>query len=235
MTKLPLTGIVALALGALAIAGAALSAFGPEQIALSEAQLQDRMNRELPRQFHGVTIEGATVSLADGRISLRVEARATALGKMLTATAFVRGVPRYNAERGEVFFDAEDVRLEDFGSGGLAKQLGSRIGGRLGEQVEQNVPRVEAAAASVIAIGTKAYLAARPVYRFKDDIKGLVLKAAIKDIAIVDDTLVISVSLIKVTATVAGWLFGLALVGLVAIWSWSGHARARDRVPNSAK
>jgi Protein of unknown function (DUF1439) len=220
MTKLRLTRIAALALGALTIAGAALSAFGPEQIALSEVQLQERMNRELPRQFHGVTIEGATVRLADGRISLRVEARATALGKMLMATAFARGVPRYNAEHGEVFFDAEEVQLEDFGSGGFAKQLGSRI---------------EAAAASVIAIGTKAYLAARPVYRFKDDIRGLVLKAAIKDIAIVDDTLVINVSLIKLTTAVAGWLFGLTLAGFLAIWSWSWHARGHDRVPNSAK
>jgi len=38
---------------------------------------------------------------------------------------------------------------------------------------------------------------------------------------------VISISLIRLTATVAGWLFALALVALFAIWSWSsGHARA---------
>jgi len=204
MTKLRLTSIAALALGALTIAGAALSAFGPERVALSEAQLQQRINRELPRQFRSVTVERATVRLVDDRISLRVETRATALGTILIATALARGVPRYDAEHGEVFFDAEDVQLEDFGSGGLVKQLGSRIGGRLGERIEQNVPRIEAATASAIAIGTKAYLAARPVYRFKDDIKGLVLKAAIKDIAIVGDTLVISISLIRLTATVAG-------------------------------
>src|SRR5215468_2553431 len=201
MTKLRLARIAALTLGSLMVAGAALSAFGPERIVLSEVQLQERINRELPRQFRSVTIEGATISLADDRISLHVETRATALGKMLTATAFVRGVPRYDAEHGEVFFEAEDVRLEDFGSGGLVKQLGARIGGRLGGEIEQNVPRVEAAAANVIAVGIKAYLAARPVYRFKDNIKGFVLKAAVKDIAIVDDTLVISVSLIKLTAT----------------------------------
>ncbi len=226
MTRLRFTWIAALALGALAIAGAALSAFGPERIALSEVQLQERINRELPRQFRGVTIERAAVSLADGRISLRVETRATALGKAFMAAAFARGVPRYNAERGEVFFDAEDVQLEDFGSGGLAKQLGSRIGGRLGEEIEQTLPRVETAAAGVIAVGTKAYLAARPVYRFKDDIKGLVLKATIKDITIVGDTLVIGVSLMKLTTAVAAWLFGLALVVLVAIWFWRVQARA---------
>src|SRR5262249_3217071 len=124
MTKLRLTWIAALALGALTIVGAALSAFGPEQVALSEVQLQERINRELPRQFRSVTVERATVRLLDGRISLRVETRATALGTTLMVTAFARGVPRYDAKQGEVFFDAEDVRLEDFGSGGLVKQLG---------------------------------------------------------------------------------------------------------------
>jgi hypothetical protein len=172
MTKLRLTWIAALALGALTIVGAALSAFGPERVALSEVQLQERINRELPRQFRSVTVERATVRLVDGRISLRVETRATALGMMLMATAFARGVPRYDAEHGEVFFDAEDVQLEDFGSGGLVKQLGSRIGGRLGEQIEQNVPRIEAAAASAVAIGTKAYLAARQMSAFPA--KGLI-------------------------------------------------------------
>jgi hypothetical protein len=226
MTKLRFIRIAAIVLGALMIAGAALSAFGPERIVLSEAQLRERINRELPRQFRGVTVERVMVSLADGGISLRVETHATALGKTFAATAFARGVPRYDAERGEVFFDAEDVRLEDFGGGDLLKQLGSHIGGRLGEGIEQNLPRIEGAAAGVIASGIKAYLAARPVYRFKDDLKGLALKATIKDITIVDDTLAIGVSLIKLTTAVGGWLFGLGLVVLLAIWSWSVPARA---------
>src|SRR5262244_3132200 len=219
MTKLRFTRIAVLALGALTIVGAALSAFGPERIVLSEPRLQERINRELPRSFRGVTVERATVSLADGRISFRVETRATVLGKVLTATAFARGMPRYDAERGEVFFDAENVKLEDFGGGGLAERLGSRV---------------DAAAASVLATGIKAYLAARPVYRFKDDIKGLVFKATIKDITIVQDTLVIGVSLIKLTMTVAAWLFGLALAVLVAIWlrsvpAWATLPSARSK------
>src|SRR5215813_9466649 len=122
------------------IAGAALSAFGPERIVLGEAQLQERINRELPRQFRGVTIERATVNLADGRISLRAETRATALGKSFAVVALARGVPHYDAERGEVFFDADEVRLEDLGSGSLAERLGSRIGGRLGEEIGQSLP-----------------------------------------------------------------------------------------------
>jgi hypothetical protein len=129
-----LAWIAAFVLGLLAIAGAAWSAFGPETIVLTEPQLQERVNRQLPREFRGVTVERATLGLADGRISLHVEARATALGQAIVAAAFARGVPRYNAEGGEIFFDAEDVRLENFriGTGSLAERaerLGARLGG----------------------------------------------------------------------------------------------------------
>jgi len=100
MTKRAFVWITAFGLGLLTIAGAALSAFGPERIALNEAQLQERVNHELPRQFHRLTVERATITLADGRISLRVEARTTALA--LAIVVFARGVPQYNAERGEI-------------------------------------------------------------------------------------------------------------------------------------
>jgi hypothetical protein len=67
------------------------------------------------------------------------------------------------------------------------------------------------------------------VYRFKDDIKGVVFKATLRDIAIQDDTLVISASLIRLSAAVAAWLCGLALVVVGAVWVWlaqEGRARA---------
>ena len=218
-----LTWVAAFVLGLLALAGAAWSAFGPEKIVLTEPQLQERINRQLPREFRGVTVERATVSLADGRVSLHVEARATALGQAFAAAAFARGVPRYNAEGGEIFFDAEDVRLENFqiDTGSLAERaerLGARLGGRVGEAVEQNLPRIQSAASALITAGVKAYLAARPVYRFKDDVKGVVLKATIGDIAIVGETLVIGLAPIKLTATVAFWVLGLVLVLFVVVW-----------------
>jgi hypothetical protein len=132
------------------------------RVVLTEPQLQERINRQLPREFRGVTVERATVSLADGRVSLHVEARATALGQAFAAAAFARGVPRYNAEGGEIFFDAEDVRLENFqiDTGSLAERaqrLGARLGGRVGEAVEQNLPRIQSAASTLIAAGVKAF------------------------------------------------------------------------------
>jgi hypothetical protein len=211
---------IALPLAAVTVAGAALSAFGPERIALTEGDLQERVNRALPRQFHNVTVERGTVGVADGRITVRVETRASALGKTVATAAVARGVPQYNAERGEVFFDADDVRIEDSGSGGLVKQLGIRAGGKLGEKIEQAMPRVEDAAAGLVARSIKAWLASRPVYRFKDDVKGVVIKATLKDVAVEGDRLVIGLSLIRLGAAFFTWLAGLALVVVGAVWLW---------------
>ena len=85
-----------------------------------------------------------------------------------------------------------------------------------GPQRVAGVARVENAAAGLVARGIKAWLAARPVYRFKDDVKGVVLRAVIEDVAVDGDRLVIRASLIRLTAAVAGWLCGLVVVALGA-------------------
>jgi hypothetical protein len=206
MTKRQLAWIAVVALGTLALAGALWSAFGTKKIVLTAMQLEERANRELPRDFKGVTVERTSVAIAEGRIALRVEVRAAALGRVFAAVASVRGVPVYVGERGELFFDAEDVNVEPVkaADGSLAQRM-DRLDTRLGE-------RIEAAAGKVIAAGIKAYLAARPVYRFKDDLKGIVLKAAIDDIAIERDRVAIVVSLVNLTVTVAVYLGALLLV-----------------------
>jgi hypothetical protein len=227
MTTRRLFSMAALLLAAFAIAGAGLSAFGPERIALTGAELEARVNRALPRQFHNVTVERATVSVADGRITVRANTSVSAFGKTIAAAVVARGVPQYSAERGEVFFDADDARIEDSGSGGLVKQLGVRIG----EPLQRNMPRVEGAAASLVAGGIKAWLAARPVYRFKDDIKGVVFKAVLKDVVVEGDRLVIVASRVRLSAAVAAWLGGLALVVLGAAWFLAAHGRAERSAP----
>ena len=221
-TKRRLAWIAIAVCGVVAAAGAAWSAFGPDKIVLSEAQLQERVNRELPREFRGVTVERAAISLADDRVSLRVDVRATVVGQAIAAAASTRGTPHYDAEKGALFFDADDIRLENvtLGSGSLgerADRLGARIGGRLGEQIKDNLPRIESAAGTLVAAGVKGYLAARPVYRFKDDFKGMLLKSTVTDIAVVGNTLAIGVSLFGLTAGVGAWLFGLLLALLAVV------------------
>src|ERR1043166_4729105 len=108
MTKRRLAWIALAVVAALVVAGIVWSAFGPTTIVLTAPQLQERVNRALPREFKGVTVERATVTIAERRIALRVEARASALGHSLSTVVSARGVPRYEPAEGEIFFDPED-------------------------------------------------------------------------------------------------------------------------------
>jgi hypothetical protein len=58
----------------------------------------------------------------------------------------------------------------------------------------------------------------------------VVFKATLKDIAIEGNTLVIGVSLVRLSAAVAAWLFGLALVLLGAVWLWVAQGRTAEHV-----
>jgi Protein of unknown function (DUF1439) len=223
MTKRRVVWIGLAALGALVVAGLAWAAFGPTTIVLTAPQLQERINRALPREFKGVTVERATVTIADEKVALRVEARASALGQTLSTAVSARGVPRYEPAQGEIFFDPEDVKIEDAALAGGA--LAERLSARLGERA--------ATFRSTAAAGVTAYLAARPVYRFKDDLKGIVGKAALGDISMRPDAIVITVSVARLTTTVAIGLAALLVIVVLVVqlirhrrWG-SGTSRAQ--------
>jgi hypothetical protein len=205
MTTRRLAWIVLVSLGLLAAVGAVWGMFGPDRVTLTAGQLQERVNRMLPRQFKGVTVDQATVTVTGGQVALWVETRAAALGQSLKATVSARGVPYFSAERREVFFDADEIKVMDFAV------TGGSVAGRL-ERLGTLRERVEAAAGNAIAAGLKAYLAERPVYRFKDDLKGIVLKATIADIATRDDAIVITVSLVTFNVLAA-----ISVAALLAI------------------
>src|ERR1043166_248921 len=207
MTKRRLAWIALAVVAALLVAGLAWSAFGPTTIVLTAPQLQERVNRALPREFKGVTVERATVTVAESRIALRVEARASALGRSLSTVVSARGVPRYEPAQGEIFFDPEDVKVEDvaLAGGALAERLSTQLGER--SQTIRNV----------VATGMTASLAARPVYRFKDNLKGIVVRAALGDIAMQPDAIVITLSVVKLSATIGVGLAALLVIVLLAV------------------
>ena len=84
-------------------------------------------------------------------------------------------------------------------------------GGRLGNAVRSTLQ-------GVAENGIKAYLATRPVYRLKDDFKGLVLKAALVDVTIEQNSLAVTFSLWNLT--VATGMFVLILIILVLVIYW---------------
>ena len=210
MSKRTLAWIAVAFVGVLATAGILSFMFGTSKLAFSEADIQARLNRQLPRTVRDVTIERVAVRLAENRLALRIEMQGTAMRQPVSAVVAARGVPRYEAQSGEMYFDADDVKVDQLTIAGrsVAGEDDTATRRRLTEAAGPAVQRLAEA-------GIRAYLAARPVYRFKEDFKGIVLKAALVDVTIEQDALAVRFSLWNLTVTVAAFalvLFGVLLV-----------------------
>jgi Protein of unknown function (DUF1439) len=198
MSKRTLAWIVVALAGLLSAAGLLFFTFGTSRLTFTEAEIQARLNDRLPRTVRDVTIERVAARLGDNQMSLRVEISGMALRQPISAVVSARGVPRYEPQKGEMFFDADEVKLDQLTVSGRSLA---------GEDEAATRKRLAAAAGSVVQglaqVAIKAYLASRPVYRFKEDFKGVVLKSTLVSVAVEDDALAVTFSLWRLTATVA--------------------------------
>jgi uncharacterized protein DUF1439 len=213
MSKRQLAWIAVAVVGVLSIVGLLWSVFGTSKLVFTEADLQARLNQQLPRTVREVTIERVAVQLAESRMALRIEVRATAMRQPVSATVSARGMPRYEAQKGEMYFDADDVKIDQLTVAGrsVAGDEDAATRRRLTELAGAGVQRLAETA-------IKAYLATRPVYRFKDDFKGIVLKAALVDLTIEQSTMVVTFSVWNLTLTVA--IYALVLIVLLLVIYW---------------
>jgi hypothetical protein len=209
MSRRRLAWIVVVLVGLLSAAGLLWSIFGFDRLTFTEAELQSRLNQQLPRTVRGVTIERVNVALADNRLALLIAMQARVLQQPVTASVSARGVPRYASEEAAMYFDADEIKIEQLAIAGRTV-LGEE-GGRLSNAVRS-------ALQGLAESGIKAYLAARPVYRFKDDFKGVVLKAALVDVALEQNTLAVTFSVWNLTMTAGMFALILIIVVLVIYW-----------------
>ena len=209
MSKRTIAWIVVVLVGLLSVAGLLWSIFGFDRLTFTAAELQSRLNQQLPRTAREVTIERVDVALADNRLALRIAMQARVLQQPVSATVSARGVPRYEAHETAIYFDADAIKIEQLAIAG--RTVVGQEGGRLANTVRSTLQ-------GVAESGIKAYLATRPVYRIKDDFKGVVLKAALVDVTIEQNTLAVTFSLWNLTMTAA--MFALILIMLVLVIYW---------------
>jgi uncharacterized protein DUF1439 len=209
MSKRRIAWIVVALVGLLSAAGLVWSVFGTDRLTFTAAELQSRLNQQLPRTIREVTIERVNVALADNRLALRIALQARVLQQPVSATVSARGVPRYEAHETAMYFDADEIKIEQLAIAG--RTVVGQEGGRLSNTVRSTLQ-------GVAESGIKAYLATRPVYRIKDDFKGVVLKAALVDVTIEQNTLAVTFSLWNLTMTAALFALTLIIVALVVYW-----------------
>jgi hypothetical protein len=210
MSRRKLAWIVVALAGVLAAGGLFFSAFRTSKLAFTEPEIQERLNRQLPKTVRGVTVERVVAHLEENRLALRIEVQGAVVRQPVSAVVSARGVPRYDGHSAEIYFDADDIRIDQLTIAGR-----SVIGA---DDTATRTPLSEAAGPAVRRLAEaaiKAYLATRPVYRFKNDFKGFVLKASLVDVTIGHDALVVTFSLWNLTVTCA--VLALVLIGLLSI------------------
>ena len=210
MSRRKLAWIVVALAGVLAAGGLFFSAFRTSKLAFTEPEIQERLNRQLPKTVRGVTVERVVAHLEENRLALRIEVQGAVVRQPVSAVVSARGVPRYDGHSAEMYFDADDIRIDQLTIAGR-----SVIGA---DDTAARTPLSEAAGPAVRRLAEaaiKAYLATRPVYRFKNDFKGFVLKASLVDVTIGHDALVVTFSLWNLTVTCA--VLALVLIGLLSI------------------
>ena len=220
MTKRKLAWTLLSVLGLVGILGALSSAFGTSRITLGQADVQARIDKVLPKTAKDITVERVTVTLVDDAMMLKVDAEGRKLGQPFTVVVSVRGRPRYDSDRGAVFFEPDIVTIERLTvrGGSVADKVegvAGRVKGRLGEIVKDKASEIDASTARIAEQGAKYYLATFPIYRLKDDAKGLVVRAVLRAVAIENSTLVVTVSLWALTLFAAAW--GLLLLALAIL------------------
>jgi hypothetical protein len=196
MSKRKLAWIVVAFVAVLSTVGLFMTMSGNRKLVFTESDIQAHLNQQLPKTIREATIERVAVSLAENRLALRVEMQGAAMRQPVSAVVSARGVPRYEARSGEMFFDADDVKIDQLTFAGRsvtgAEDAAKRT--RLTEAAGSAVQRVAETA-------IKVYLAARPAYRFKEDFKGFVLKAALVGVTIEQNALVVTFSIWNLTLT----------------------------------
>jgi hypothetical protein len=130
-----------------------------------------------------------TVILDDDMMMLKVEAEGRKLGQPFSVVASARGRPRYDPDRGALFFEPDNVTIEDLtlrgSSGGdRVENRTGRLKDRLGEIVKDKAAAIDISAAKIAEQGIKLYLSTFPIYRVKEGAKGLVVRAVLRAVAI---------------------------------------------------
>jgi hypothetical protein len=210
MSRRKLAWIVVALVGVLATGGLFFSVFRTSKLVFTEPEIQERLNQELPKTVRGVTVERVVAHLAENRLALRIEIQGAVLRQPISAIVSARGVPRYEARGAELYFDADDIKIDQLTIAGR-----SVIGA---DDTAAHTPLSAAAGPAVQRLADaaiKGYLATRPVYRFKNDFKGFVLKASLVDVTIGHDALEVTFSLWNLTVTCA--VFAFVLIGILSI------------------
>lgn len=204
---------------------------GVKTVRLSAADLQARIDKELPREYKGVTLTRASLSITEKDVHIALELEGRTLGQHFSLEATGVGVPRYDRRDAAFYFAPSKLAVEKLVlSGESATERAGKFVDRyvtdqkLKERIAASIPGVERWVKDNLESHALAIFAQIPLYKAKNDLKGIVIKATLSDVAVHDGALVLSFSLLQLTITV--------LLACVTLLASVGFAFALFQHPN---
>lgn len=225
-------------MGALLIGAIAL-VFGKYEFSLTEQQIAEKIEAVLPIETNGVSVDSVNVDLSQSgnTVFLQAEGTATRLARTYRFVIQAEGVPEYQFVRGEFFFRPESVeivRLEQT-EGESVEESVSRVTGVLKELFPQRTDVIDEATYAAVQVAPEiqrwfearaesaaVYVLSRaPIYTLPRDAKGFAAQAVLDDVRIVDEILVVELSLYRLGTWVLVFFFGALVVLAHMLWPFA--------------
>lgn len=208
---------------------------GTRTIRVGESEIQKRVEAQLPKEHKGVRLTKATVNLLeyDVRITLTLEGKA--LGQSFSLEASGVGVPDYRQEEQAFYFLPSKLTVSKLEySGESATDKMGKFADRyitdpkLKEKVEKSLPGVKQWVEDNLEPRVLSIFGNMPLYKPKNDMKGIVIKATLEKLSVENGALVLSFSLLQLTKTVIFCLLTLlgAIVMVGALLAFPGWGLA---------
>lgn len=191
-----------------------------QTISVSESMAEMVVEKELPKMHaHGVQVNHLQIRFHDAaEITLEVEG--SRLGKQFSMVVTAVGQPDItHSHNGEFYFRPEKVDIKDFKFSGIApsgivqhaaeRYLLNHPG--MQNALDDAAPHIEGWMKTAAEMSATTVLQHVPVYKLKDDWKGLLLGASVSQAKVVGDHLDITFSVLAVAG-----LF-LKMIGIAAI------------------
>ena len=196
--------------------------FGRTTISIDQLQAQSRINAQLPKEvFKGGTVTDTQVVFNEHDLETTITLKGNKFGKNFTLLVTAVGVPEYRRAEGAFYFRPSQITIKEFSydhSGQLANKLKvmadkyvTNTGVR--QAITDAAPHLETWMTEAAQKGATSVLQRVPVYRLKDDIKGLLIQASLESLQLEDAHIKIVVSFWSLTK----WVVALLLMALVMI------------------
>jgi ribosomal protein L13E len=194
------------------------------KVRFSQEQASAKMREAIDKKAHeGLLVERPVLTFNNNAVQFSGRVSGTRLGQPFSADVSVDGVPHYDERSQAVFFTPTTFSLKNFSFRGEAPaEKARRLGGTIfknttvGTVLDNSAESIEQWVTKTAEQRIRTVLEKRPVYRLKDDVTGIVLKASLTHIAIEEHHVVATLSVVKFSLHLV-LLIGSIILGALLI------------------